>query len=102
MDLQRIACHIIVATKIPRSVHPIVRGQLVITSRRPIIASGLSAMRAWRGTESETVESKTTPRIPAENQARKMFTPSGRSNNNHSAVTPSTAMGSPTTLAVRA
>lgn len=97
----RIAWDNITPAMAARRVQPIVRGQFVVTSRRPTFSSGAVAMRSCRGTERKTVLPSTTASTTAPIHGSNTDTPSGRATNNVSVVTPSTAIGSPTTHAVR-
>ena len=78
-----------------------VRGQLVITSRRPTESSGVSAIRVWSGTESSTVLARATANKTALTQTHPAAISSGRHARSPNVVTPSIAIGRPTTWAVR-
>ena len=85
----------------PRTDHPTVRIQFVRTSRAPSSASHADASRPWLGTCRATVERCTTPRTASATAGSHRVTPGGGSATSHSAVTPSTAIGGPTTNEIR-
>ena len=82
------------------AVHPIVRTQLVRTSRRATSASKPFDKRSCIGTCTSTVLPNTTVSSTPPTNGNSLPRSPGGSRNNHTVVTPSAAIGGPTTKEV--